>query len=158
MRKPVAHHQRSPVPASEAAADVGRYAAEHRLNGKSAFDGDVEERSARQRADADDIAVYDPNAPHRCDRPRRVCIRARGNFYGSIGPRKRHPYAVGVDGQCGTHVDHLERSSVRRIAHERVGGAQAHRIERTARGNAELSITGPAEILDRSCKAGGKNA
>ena len=102
--------------------------------------------------------MHDPNASHRLDRPRGVCICARGNFDGGIGAGKRHPRAVRVDGQCGTHVDHLERSSVRRIAHERVGGAQAHRIERTARGNAELPITGPAQILDRGRKAGGKNA
>ena len=66
-RQPVARHQRPALPAAEAAAQIGRDAAEHRRDVEAAFDRHVEHRAAGERADAHHLAAPQPHAAHGSD-------------------------------------------------------------------------------------------
>jgi hypothetical protein len=55
QRQPVARDQRAALPASETAAQICRYAAKNRLDLKTAFDRNVEQGTAYERADPHDL-------------------------------------------------------------------------------------------------------
>ena len=149
QRQVVAGDERAAVPAADTGADVGRYAAEHRRDVEAALDRDVERGTARERADADDLAAAQPHAAHRLDRPAADRRDVGKNLDGRARAGERHPHVIGLDDHGRAEMEHLERAGLRRIAGERIGSAQRHRIERAADGDAEALVADAPEVLDR---------
>ena len=115
QRQSIARDQRSPVPASEAAADVGRDAAEHRLNLEAALDRDIEHGAARERADADHLAAMESNALHGLRPGGRGRVLASGRTsIDAVAHRHRPSTLSRLDHECGTDVRHFESAGVRR--------------------------------------------
>ena len=114
QRQPVAGDERAPVPAAEAAADIGRHAAEHGLDVEAALDRHVKHRAAGERADPHDLAASTAG----CCACRRCARRSSRSTSGriSIGAWRADeatPHVVGIDLERRPDIGHFERAGVR---------------------------------------------
>ena len=112
-----------------------------------------------ERADAHDLAAPQVNASHGSDQ-RAGRARRRREGFRSRPARRRTTCRTSSASTAKRRADigHFERAGAGRVADQRIGRAQAHRIERAAHRNAEMLIAGPAEILDRGQQAGREDA
>src|ERR1043166_10105716 len=66
--------------------------------------------------------------------------------------------AVRLDRESRADISDLDTGRARRIVDARIGGAQAHRIERAAHRHAEMLVSVPPEVLHRGQQAGRDDA
>ncbi len=137
--------QRAPVEAAEPARQEGAAAAQHRLHREAAGDREVRARAAQCAPDVDAAARR---------HEQRTVVRKAAVELGAAQRDQR----VLLERELRADHGQLQRRLVARVAHQRVGERQGHRIHGAARAQAEVLQAVAAVVLQRAEQAGTQDA